>query len=53
MLPCSIITAPRRLSEGQANKPIVVSVIFQPGNEMGQAEKKPIVIKNYTFKPVN
>lgn len=37
----------------QANKPIVVSVIFQPGNEMGQAEKKPIVIKNYTFKPVN
>lgn len=37
----------------QANKKIVVSVVFQPGNEMGAAEKKPIVIKSYTFTPVD
>ena len=37
----------------QANKKIVVSVVFQPGNEMGTAEKKPIVIKSYTFTPVD
>ena len=37
----------------QANKPIVVSVIFQPGNAMGEAEKKPVVIKSYTFTPAN
>ncbi len=37
----------------QANKKVVVSVVFQPGNAMGEAEKKPIVIKSYTFTPVN
>lgn len=37
----------------QANKKIVVSVIFQPGNAMGEAEKKPVVLKSYTFTPVN
>ncbi|MBO4417630.1 MAG: hypothetical protein J5801_05895 [Bacteroidales bacterium] len=35
-----------------ANKPVVVSVVFQPANAMGEAEKKPIVIKSYSFKPV-
>ena len=37
----------------QANKAIVVSVVFQPANAMGEAEKKPIVIKTYPFTPVN
>lgn len=37
----------------QANKKVVVSVVFQPGNAMGEAEKKPIVIKSYTFTPAN
>ncbi|MBR5404047.1 MAG: hypothetical protein IK113_07490 [Bacteroidales bacterium] len=37
----------------QANKPIVVSVVFRPGNAMGEAEKADIVIKKYTFTPVN
>ncbi len=37
----------------QANKPIVVSVVFRPGNAMGEAEKSDIVIKKYTFTPVN
>ena len=37
----------------QANKKIVVSVIFQPANAMGEAEKKPIVLKSYTFNPVD
>lgn len=36
-----------------ANKKVVVSVVFQPGNAMGEAEKKPIVIKSYTFIPAN
>lgn len=37
----------------QANKPIEVYVVFQPGNAMGEAEKKPIVIKTYKFTPVD
>ena len=37
----------------QADKPIVVSVVFRPGNAMGEAEKADIVIKKYTFTPVN
>ena len=37
----------------QANKKITVSVVFQPGNAMGEAEAKPIVIKSYTFTPVD
>ena len=37
----------------QANKKVVVSVVFQPGNAMGEAEKKPVVIKSYTFTPAN
>lgn len=37
----------------QANKPIEVYVVFQPGNAMGEAAKKPIVIKTYKFTPVN
>lgn len=37
----------------QANKKIVVSVIFQPANALGESEKAPIVIKKYTFTPVN
>ena len=39
--------------KNQANKKVVVSVVFQPGNAMGEAEKKPIVIKSYTFTPAN
>ena len=37
----------------QANKAIVVSVVFRPGNAMGEAEKPDIVIKKYTFTPVD
>ena len=37
----------------QANKAIVVSVVFQPGNSMGEGEKSPVVLKSFTFKPVN
>ena len=37
----------------QANKKVVVSVVFQPGHAMGEAEKKPVVIKSYTFTPVD
>ena len=37
----------------QANKAMVVSVVFRPGNAMGEAEKADIVIKQYTFTPVN
>ena len=37
----------------QANKAMVVSVVFRPGNAMGEAEKADIVIKKYTFTPVN
>ncbi len=37
----------------QANKKIVVSVVFQPGNAMGESEKAPIVLKSYTFNPVD
>ncbi len=37
----------------QANKKIVISVVFQPGNAMGEAEKKPVVLKSFTFTPVN
>ena len=35
-----------------ANKPVVVSVVFQPANALGEAEKKPIVIKSYSFEPI-
>jgi hypothetical protein len=37
----------------QTDIPIVVSVVFRPGNAMGEAEKADIVIKNYSFTPVN
>ncbi|MBQ6074207.1 MAG: hypothetical protein IJK90_09890 [Bacteroidales bacterium] len=37
----------------QANKKIVVSVVFQPGNEMGKGDSKPVVLKSFTFTPVN
>ena len=37
----------------QANKKVVLSVVFQPGNAMGEAEKKPTVLKSYTFVPVD
>ena len=37
----------------QSNKKINVSVVFQPGNAMGEAEKKPVVLKTYTFVPVD
>lgn len=52
---CTKTTADKAAEEhkDQANKKVVVSVVFQPGNAMGEAEKKPIVIKSYTFTPVN
>lgn len=37
----------------QANKKVVVSVVFQPGHAMGESEKAPVVLKSYTFNPVN
>ena len=52
----AVIAAADKAAEehkNQANKKIVVSVVFQPGNAMGEAEKKPVVIKSYTFTPVN
>ena len=36
----------------QASEPIVISVVFREANAMGEAEKKPVVIKSYTFTPV-
>ena len=36
----------------QADKEVVISVVFKPGNVVGQSEKKPEVVKAYTFKPV-
>lgn len=52
----AVIAAADKAAEehkNQANKQIVVSVVFQPGNAMGEAEKKPVVIKSYTFTPAN
>lgn len=52
----AVIAAADKAAEehkNQANKKIVVSVVFQPGNAMGEAEKKPVVIKSYTFTPAN
>lgn len=36
----------------QADKEVVISVVFKPGNVVGQPEKNPEVVKAYTFKPV-
>ena len=36
----------------QASEKITVSVIFTEANALGEAEKKPVVIKSYTFTPV-
>lgn len=50
----AVIAAADKVAEeykNQANKQVVVSVVFQPGNAMGESEKKPIVIKSYTFTP--
>ena len=50
----AVIAAADKAAEehkNQANKKIVVSVVFQPGNAMGESEKKPIVLKSYTFTP--
>ena len=50
----AVIAAADKAAEehkNQANKRIVVSVVFQPGNAMGEAEKKPVVIKTYPFFP--
>lgn len=50
----AVIAAADKAAEehkNQANKRIVVSVVFQPGNAMGEAEKKPVVIKSYPFSP--
>ena len=50
----AVIAAADKAAEehkNQANKAIVVSVVFQPGNAMGEAEKKPVVLKSYTFNP--
>ena len=52
----AVIAAADKAAEehkNQANKKVVVSVVFQPGNAMGEAEKKPVVIKSYTFTPAN
>jgi hypothetical protein len=52
----AVIAAADKAAEehkNQANKAVVVSVVFQPGNAMGEAEKKPVVIKSYTFTPAN
>lgn len=52
----AVIAAADKAAEehkNQANKKIVVSVVFQPGHAMGEAEKKPVVIKSYTFTPVD
>lgn len=38
--------------ENQSDIDIVIDVVFKPGNTMGQAEKKPILVKSYTFKAV-
>lgn len=37
----------------QANKAIVVTVVFRPGHAMGEAEKPDIPVKSYTFTPVD
>lgn len=37
----------------QANKAIVVTVVFRPGNAVGEAEKADIPVKSYTFTPVD
>jgi hypothetical protein len=52
----AVIAAADKAAEehkNQANKAVVVSVVFQPGNAMGEAEKKPTVLKSYTFVPVD
>jgi hypothetical protein len=36
-----------------SNKLMSVAVVFQPGNVMGEAEKEPIVLRRYTFVPVD
>ena len=36
-----------------SNKLMSVAVVFQPGNVMGKAEKEPIVLRRYTFVPVD
>lgn len=39
--------------ENQSDIDIVISVVFKPGNVSGEAEKKPIEVKSYTFKGSN
>ncbi len=52
----AVIAATDKVAEeykDQASEPIVISVVFKEANAMGEAEKKPVVIKSYNFTPVD
>lgn len=52
----AVIAATDKVAEeykDQASEPIVISVVFREANAMGEAEKKPVVIKSYNFTPVD